>query len=396
MLVIGAGPAGSAAAQVLAGGGLRVLLADRLPFPRDKVCGDALIPDALQALGELGLHDRVLGRSHVARSVRIYAPDSRYAAITGQCACLPRAELDEILRKAAVDAGATFVAPLRAIAPLETDGAVRGAVLQDQRARDCLEVRAPLTILATGAASDVLKRFGMCLRVRPSATAARCYVRVRPDAAAAYNHLAISYDSEICPGYGWIFPGPDHTFNIGIGYVYDGPSPKDRNVRRLLDRFIEVFPPAAALIRGAISTSPLKGAPLRTAMTGARTARPGLLVVGEAAGLTYSFTGEGIGKALQSGILAARTVSETGSLSDDALREISRAYARRLTTGFGKRFQVYARLQAWMAHPWIANLLVRRANNGSYVRTQLEALVNETGPPDGLLSLSGIVRSLLM
>jgi geranylgeranyl reductase family protein len=396
VLIIGAGPAGSAAALLLAGTGLRVLLADRCQFPRDKTCGDALIPDALCALGELGLRDHVLGASHVVRSVRVYAPNSEFMSLEGKCACVPRAVLDDILRRAAVEAGASFYAPVKALTPLEANGAVRGATLEDLRTHATLEVRASLTILATGAASDVLQRFGMCLRLKPSATAARCYVRVHPEAAAAHNHLSISYASAICPGYGWIFPGPDHVFNIGIGYVYDGPAPVERNVRTLLGRFLEVFPPAVALMESAASLTPLKGAPLRTAMAGARHARPGLLVVGEAAGLTYSFTGEGIGKALQSGIMAARITEEVGALSDAALRNISEIYTRRLTSRFAQRFRAYARLQDWMAYPWVANLLVRRANAGSFVRSQFEALLNESGRPDGLLSLPGVIRALLM
>ena len=55
VLVIGAGPAGSACAQVLAQDGLNVLLADQHAFPRDKVCGDGLIPDAHHALRKLGV-----------------------------------------------------------------------------------------------------------------------------------------------------------------------------------------------------------------------------------------------------------------------------------------------------------------------------------------------------
>ncbi|HXW05463.1 MAG TPA: geranylgeranyl reductase family protein [Vicinamibacterales bacterium] len=395
VLVVGAGPAGSAAARVLAAAGLHVVLVDRHAFPRDKICGDALIPDALQALDALGLRERVLRAAHAVQSVRVYSPESRYAAIRGDCACLPRTVLDELLRQSAVAEGARFLAPLRAVSPIEVDGVVNGARLEDPRSRSGIEVRAPATILATGAAADVLRRFGMCLRARPSATAARCYVRVPPGVAAAHDNLVISYESVICPGYGWIFPGPDGTFNVGIGYVYDGPSPTERNVRRLLDRFLAVFPPAAALMRHALDVTPLKGAPLRTAMRGARTSRPGLFVVGEAAGLTYSFTGEGIGKALQSGILAARILVETRGRTREHLQLMADAFTRRLHADYGARFRAYARLQSWMAHPAIANLLVRRANRGRYVRSQLEALLNETGPPDGLLSTGGIIRALL-
>ena len=108
VLVVGAGPAGSGAARVLACAGLRVLLTDRHAFPRDKVCGDALIPDSLAALATLGLRDRVDGAAYVSRVIRIYAPDGEYAELRGECAALPRSAFDELLVSGAIEAGAQF------------------------------------------------------------------------------------------------------------------------------------------------------------------------------------------------------------------------------------------------------------------------------------------------
>ena len=63
VLVVGAGPAGSAAAQLLARGGLDVVLIDQHVFPRDKACGDGLIPDAHEALRRLGVWDAVMAEA---------------------------------------------------------------------------------------------------------------------------------------------------------------------------------------------------------------------------------------------------------------------------------------------------------------------------------------------
>jgi flavin-dependent dehydrogenase len=120
-------------------------------------------------------------------------------------------------------------------------------------------------------------------------------------------------------------------------------------------------------------------------MKGADLARPGLLVVGEAAGLTYSFSGEGIGKAMQSGIMAAEA----------ALAGNVDTYAAGLRAAFGDRFRAYERLQRLVSYPSMANLLVSRANGGGYVYRQLEGLLNERGRPDGLLSVTGALRALL-
>ena len=98
-LVVGAGPAGSAAALALARRGFRVVLIDRRTFPRDKICGDALIPDALQAIAHLGLRDQLRPLAHHVDTVRIYAPNLRYATLHGPCACLPRAAFDDWLER---------------------------------------------------------------------------------------------------------------------------------------------------------------------------------------------------------------------------------------------------------------------------------------------------------
>src|SRR5215813_7917242 len=94
-LVIGAGPAGSAAAIQLAKAGARVALVDRNAFPRDKTCGDALIPDALRALDSLGLKDSVLAKGRALNKIRVYAPNERFVEIPGECACVPREILDD-------------------------------------------------------------------------------------------------------------------------------------------------------------------------------------------------------------------------------------------------------------------------------------------------------------
>ncbi|HSC27847.1 MAG TPA: geranylgeranyl reductase family protein [Vicinamibacterales bacterium] len=394
VLVIGAGPAGAAAARRAASRGLSVALVDRADFPRDKVCGDALIPDALSALAELGMSS-ILAAGSRSAGLRVFAPDGTGVALAAESVCVPRRELDEALRTGAVEAGATFLPRHTLEAPLVNGEAVTGARFVQTGTGARVELRARATVLATGGSAGPLECFGVCRRSTPSATAGRIYVEVDPATSAGLTDLLISYDAAICPGYGWIFPGPRHTFNVGVGFFYDSRRrPNPANLRILLDRFLGTFPPAAALMRGARSISPLRGAPLRTAMTGADLARPGLLVAGDAAGLTYSLTGEGIGKAMQSGILAADVIAANPGDSHGAATRIAAAYAVELTARFGARFRAYRTAQGWVTSHAVGNLLARRANRGRFVRQQLEALIAENGDPRALFSLGGLARAL--
>src|SRR5512132_1265182 len=110
-LVIGSGPAGSAAALTLARQGRQVVLVDRRAFARDKVCGDALIPDALRALAKLGLKERVMEQAKSLDAVRIHSPNGSSVTLLAEAACVPRHRLDDLMRVAAVESGARFAAP---------------------------------------------------------------------------------------------------------------------------------------------------------------------------------------------------------------------------------------------------------------------------------------------
>ncbi len=142
MLVVGAGPAGSACAATLARAGFDVVLVDAQAFPRDKVCGDGLIPDAHHAMRRLGVLDEVMALAQHAGHVACIGPRGGRVDVPGTLAVLQRRQLDDVLCRSAVAAGARMHAPARFVAPLEEvrDGVphVVGARLQAGRhdARD--------------------------------------------------------------------------------------------------------------------------------------------------------------------------------------------------------------------------------------------------------------------
>lgn len=395
VLVIGAGPAGSAAARQAALHGLSVALVDRADFPRDKTCGDGLIADALQAIDRLGLSGRVAAQATPVSGVRLHAPDGTTVPLGGHCLCIPRRILDNILREAAIEAGAQFFSPLKAISPMVDDGVVRGAAFLDQRTQQEVRFEARVTLLATGAAAESLVKFGVCRRTEASATAARIYVDVSPEIASRFRELVISFDESMLPGYGWIFPSSGSTLNVGVGLFHDAWRPAaSRNVRVLLDTFLASLPAGANPMPHAIAQTPLRGAPLRTALQGATLARPGLLVIGEAAGLTYSLTGEGIGKAMESGMLAADLAAHH-RLDARYASTLAAAYDTELTRRYARKFKGYKRAQDWMNSRRLANYLARRANAGRFVRRQLEGMFADTAEPQRLLSPLGLARAVL-
>jgi menaquinone-9 beta-reductase len=373
------------------------VLADQHEFPRDKVCGDGLIPDAHSAFGRLGVYQEVMTAAQRASHVACIAPRGGRVDVPGRLAVLPRAQLDDILRRAAVAAGAVWLAPARFEAPLSDGQRVYGARLK--LGQTLHELRAHWVVLATGAVPQALIAAEMCERRMPSAVALRGYVR-NPAMVGRITALEMLWHRQLTKGYGWIFPCPNGVFNIGVGLMHshaarhgggDGrEAMEDVNLRHMFARFCEVYPPASQLVGGGEMLGPLKGAPLRCSLTGARYSRPGLLVTGEAAGSTYAFSGEGIGKAMETGILAAETIAEGRDtlLTDAQLR----ARYESALLALKPRFEMYERANRVNAHPWLADLVIWRARKSARILRRMTGVLEETQNPGRLFSLGGIAK----
>ena len=394
VLVIGAGPAGSAAAMTLARAGLDVVLVDQYAFPRDKVCGDGLIPDAHNALRKLGVLQAVMAQAQASGFVGCIGPRGGRVDVPGTLAVLPRKQLDDILCRAAVEAGARMFAPVRFMAPIEAGAQVVGATLQ--QGETSRAVRARWLVLASGAVPQALLAAGMSQRHTPSGVALRGYVK-NEAMVGRINALEIVWHRALTPGYGWIFPCRDGVFNIGVGIADSHAEPKDGkltkkevNLRQVMSDFQKVYAPARELMQGGTLLGPMKGAPLRCTLEGARFTRPGLIVTGEAAGSTYSFTGEGIGKALETGIHAAESVlaGDAKGWSEAEVRADYEAHVLALKP----RFQLYKRANVVNRHPWLTDLLIWRAKRSPRIVRRMSGVLEETSNPGNLISVKGLFR----
>jgi len=399
VLVVGAGPAGSACAQKLAQGGLQVLLVDQHDFPRDKVCGDGLIPDSHAALKRLGVFDEVAALANPARHVRCVGPRGGFIDVPGPLSVLPRKQLDHILVRSAQRAGARLATPVRFEAPLEEGDRVVGAQLKHAGATHA--VRARWVVMATGAVPAAMTAAGLCERHTPSGVALRGYVR-NDAMVGRINQLQIVWHPRLSGGYGWIFPAPGGLFNIGAGLTGSHLRQRDGkgrmhnvNLRQMLDAFCEVYAPAAELMEGGTLEGEIKGAPLRCSLIGAKWSRPGMLATGEAAGSTYAFSGEGIGKAMETGLLAAeallqdRAATFGATLGDD---DAVRSRYQEDMTALKPRFDLYELASHVNHRPWLADLVIWRAKKSPRILKRLGGVLEETQNPGRLFSLRGVTK----
>jgi geranylgeranyl reductase family protein len=394
VLVVGAGPAGSACAQALAADGLDVLLVDQHDFPRDKVCGDGLIPDTHAALRRLGVHEEVAALAMHVAHVRCVGPRGGHVDVPGTLSVLPRKTLDHVLVRAAQRAGARLLTPLRFEAPLLEGERVVGARLRAAAATH--EIAARWVVLATGAASGPISAAGLCQRHTPSGVALRGYVK-NAAMGSSIRQLQLVWHPRLRGGYGWIFPAPGGVFNIGAGLTGSHITQRngkgrmqDVNLRRMFEDFCAIYAPAAELVAGGEWLGELKGAPLRCSLQGARWSRPGLLGVGEVVGSTYAFSGEGIGKALETGLLAAQAVLAGRSQDEASVREAYEAGLR----GLKPKFDLYETASRVNQHPWLADLVVWRGKRSARIRRRLAGVLEETQNPGRLFTWRGITRLL--
>jgi menaquinone-9 beta-reductase len=409
--VVGAGPAGSAAAWQLARQGLDVVLLDQHSFPRDKICGDGLIPDAHAALRRMGVLDQVMAEAQRVSHVRCTGPRGGAVDVPGRLAVLPRRRLDQLLVQAAERAGARLLMPARFEAPLLDGERVAGVRLRIGDVEHTLT--ANWVVLATGAVPQGLMAAGLCERRTPSGVALRGYVR-NDAMRGRIDKLEIFWHKRLAGGYGWIFPGPDGVFNIGAGLTGSheveradgGFRMQDVNLRDMFSAFCDTYAPAGELMRGGAVVGEFKGAPLRCSLGGARWSRPGLLVAGEAAGSTYAFTGEGIGKALETGLLAADALAAAGSTpgagtalhggaGDPLIDAAVQARYEASLQALKPRFGLYEKAAQVNHRPWLIDLVLWRARRSPGILRRMSGVLEETQNPGRLLSWRGLSKLML-
>ncbi|MEY2553779.1 MAG: hypothetical protein QOC57_1639, partial [Ilumatobacteraceae bacterium] len=232
VVVIGAGPAGSTAATLLARAGRSVVLIDKATFPRDKCCGDGLTTLALRELEALGLRpamvpswksvDAAWLRSPSGREVQVPLPsDGVFAATT------PRRELDAALVDLAISAGARVLQghALQSIrqSPTSVDVDVAGAG----------SFTAAYVVAADGMWSPTRKALGIGeAGYLGEWHAFRQYARNVTGPAA--DRLIVWFERDLLPGYMWSFPLPSGRVNIGFGVQRDGAR-RVRDMKSLWD-----------------------------------------------------------------------------------------------------------------------------------------------------------------
>jgi geranylgeranyl reductase family protein len=345
VIVVGAGPAGAAAAYWLARYGRRVLLLDREEFPRDKSCGDAVGAPAVRLLDEMGVlrllekvPDKVwrIGgtRMHMYQRSRDFLYRNQASGLV-----VPRLVLDDAIREQAAAEGAEFLPRTNVVHLLRNDGVVSG--VEAMRSGRSLRLRAPIVVVACGAATGLLSP-SVAERTAEAEAGRGQAVRGYLDGLDGLTHLLEIYapltnpaEHGFLPSYGWVFPTGPSSANVGVGVFGALPG---GDLAALLDGFVGRLSRTDQRFSYLRKIGSWATAPMRFDFVPERCSAPGMLLVGDAAGMSSPFTGEGIGPALESGRLAAETIHDQLRTGPSSAPDLS-GYTNRLKNRYIGHFE---------------------------------------------------------
>ena len=347
VLVVGAGPGGASAATHLARLGRDVLLVDGAVFPRDKACGDGLTPRAVAELQHLKL-DHVLLGGPVNNGLRGYG-FGRALVLPWNGPHLPkhgsaiaRTVLDNALRDAALDAGATGLDGHRAVDVELTGGRLTGVVLRS--ADRTVTVEAQQVIVADGGKSHLGRLLGRTWHQETVfGVASRAYATSpMADDPWITSHLELRDETgRMMGGYGWVFPLGNGLVNIGAGTLATKKRPANISLRKLTEEY-------ARQRRDEWQLGELTGygsAPLPMGGAVSGVAGPNWVLIGDAAGCINPLNGEGIDYALETGRIAAEHLVTSGPDAD-----LTASWPAKLYAEYGEAFSVARRLGSLITH----------------------------------------------
>ncbi len=348
VVVIGAGPSGSACAYWLARAGWRVCVVEKKEFPRAKTCGDGLTPRSVRQLADMGLEPEVAAHGHRFGGLRAHGFGASLAMSWPEHPRFPdygytitRFDLDGLVARRAADHGAVVVTHAEVTDPLEpSPGApgrlagASGVVVRDVDSGERAEVRARYVVAADGQHSRLGRALGVTRnRHWPMGMALRgYYTSERHDEPWIDSYLELRDEAgRAVPGYGWVFPLGDGRLNVGVGLLSTAGAWRGVNTTKLQECFVDQIGADWGLDATTSLGAPTGG---RLPMGFSRGPRAGAntLVIGDAASSINPFNGEGIAYGYETGRLAATVLGEALRADDPSVLE---DYEARLEARYG-------------------------------------------------------------
>ncbi len=381
VVIVGAGPAGSAAALFCARHGLQVCLVEKAQFPRDKICGDAISGKSMTILKELELLDELAVLPHARiEAVTFGNPDHDVVTIPllgdkrkgiPPGLVIKRLHFDAFLFDKARQKVEEVYEGYQVKKLLFEEERVIGVEACGTEHKNTINILGRIVLGADGFNSVVARQSGLFEHdPRHWVVALRQYFT---NVQGLDKAIELHYIDEVQPGYFWLFPAGENVANVGIGMLYQSLKKRKVNLTGALQKAIN-SPFFAERFAQAKPLENPTGWNLPVGSKHRKNYGAGFLLLGDAAGLIDPFTGEGIGNALYSAKIAAQVATQAVERNDFSEAFLS-LYDRLLWQTLGDELQVSTKLQRIGRIRPLLNFVIKKAARSNHVREILSGMM---------------------
>jgi geranylgeranyl reductase family protein len=362
VLIIGAGPSGTACAATLHRLGHEVVVVDKATFPRDKCCGDGLTTNALRILEGLNFDPSRVADWQTCSDVEMRSFSGRkidlpLPSIGGQFAAIaPRAQFDHALVEHCRDMGITIHegCAFESITHHDTNGI-------SVQVENLGELTVDYVVAADGMWSPVRKSLGLSTPgYLGEWHAFRQYIgNVH---GSANEKLHIWFDKDLLPGYAWSFPLPDNRVNFGFGILRTS----DRSTKYMNDLWRDLLtrPHITAVLGEHFVPEDRHTAwPIPARIHDAVRSSGRVLFIGDAVCATDTLTGEGIGQALETGIAAGEAIHECDTAAD-----VRDSYSHKIDSLLLADHRMSSVLSRMLTYPVVARMVLALVDTNNWTR----------------------------
>lgn len=381
VIIVGAGPSGSAAAIKLANSGLKVALLDKASFPRDKTCGDALSVDVINQLEMLSrdllVEFKSMEHKITSYGVKIFSPDHHaidipfiYKGKKSHGYICPRIHFDNLLLNHANKCfGIQYFENC-----LVTNVKARKDSVIIETSKGTFKTN--LVLGADGAHSIVSKFLG---DIKVDKNHYSAGLRVYYENVSSFheeNFIELHFFKDILPGYLWIFPLADNKANVGIGMLSSAVSKKKINLKEMLTNLLKTHPDLSERFKDAKPLETMKGYGLPLGSKKRNLSGDRFLLLGDAAALIDPFSGEGIANAIRSGRVAAEHVLKC-FIQNNFSASFNKDYDQEIYKRMWNEFKISKTLMRAVQYPRLFNFIIKKSGQSKYLQQFLIEALSE-------------------
>ncbi len=382
VLIVGSGPAGTSTSLFLSKHKIQHVIVDKFDFPRDKTCGDALSGKVMSVLKKIDPAieaELKLDSEHFIDcwGVKFVAPNGKFIDVPFRQKRDPEMNPPGFISKRMDFDYFLFKKLDRQFADVRTGVEIKTLT----EVSDGIEVvfsesgvekkgKAKIVVGADGAHSVVAKQLGK-LKYDDNYYSAgiRCYYENVTDLHPE-NFIELQFLKNLNPGYLWIFPLPNNQVNVGLGIPKLFLNEKNRQLKNVMFDLIKNDPVLSKRFKNAKLVSEVKGWGLPLGNVNRKISGNRFILTGDSGQLIDPFTGEGIGNAMMSGMVAADTIKKAFDLNDFS-EKMMLEYDQHVYKMIGDELKLSDRIQKLAGKQWLFNFVVNRANTSPTFRELL-------------------------